>query len=265
MGVFRFFRRAQWDEERATELEDYLARERDDNIARGMTPDEAGHAARRKLGSPTRIREEIYEMNTIPFLDALWQDLRYSMRLLRRNPIFALTAILTLALGIGANAAIFSLVDGILLLPLPYTRPEQLVSVTGTYPRGAFVAMRDRIRTMDVAAYSEGHDLNLTGHDEPVRLTGTLVSAGFFTTLGVTTELGRTFRSGEDRAGADGSVILSHSLWEYRFNRDSAAVGRTIQLDGISREIVGVMPANFRFGSPNTQFWIRSRTRLSRP
>jgi hypothetical protein len=125
MGVFRFFRRSQWDRERAREVEDYLAHERDDNIARGMTPDEAAYAARRKLGNPTRIREEIYEMNTIPFLDALWQDLRYGMRLLRRNPIFSLAAILTLALGIGANAAIFSLVEGILLLPLPTPGPSR--------------------------------------------------------------------------------------------------------------------------------------------
>ncbi|PYR25045.1 MAG: multidrug ABC transporter substrate-binding protein, partial [Acidobacteria bacterium] len=142
MGVFRFFRRAQWDDERANELADYLARERDDNIARGMTLDEAAHAARRKLGNPTRIREEIYEMNTMPFFDALWQDLRYGMRLLRRNPTFALVGVLTLALGTGANAAIFQLVNALRLRSLPVAQPHELVSIridqhsTGRVGRG---------------------------------------------------------------------------------------------------------------------------------
>ena len=122
-------------------------------------------------------------------METFWQDIQYGLRLLRKNPGFTAVAVITLALGIGANAAIFSLVDGILLRALPYSRSEQLISVNGTYPRGAFVAMRERMRTIDVAAYAEGHEFNLTGLGEPVRLTGTMVSAEMFSILGVRPEL----------------------------------------------------------------------------
>ena len=113
-------------------------------------------------------------------MGSLWQDLRYGMRMLAKNPGFTAVAVVTLALGIGANSAIFSLVNGILLVSLPYPNPERLVGVTGTYPKGAFVEMRQQMRTMDVGAYAEGHEFNLTGQGEPVRLTGTLVSAELF-------------------------------------------------------------------------------------
>ena len=129
-------------------------------------------------------------------MNALLQDLRYAVRQLRQSPGFTVVAVLTLALGIGANTAIFSLVNGVLLSRLPYANPSQLVSVIGTYPRGAFVGMREQVRTMDVAAYAEGHEFNLTGQDEPARLTATLVSAQIFSVLGARPELGRTFAQG---------------------------------------------------------------------
>src|SRR5918994_23719 len=129
MGIRRFFRRQQWDEERARELEAYLAEEVEDNLARGMPLDAARAAAHRKLGNTTRIREEIYTMNSIGFLETLWQDLRYGARLLRRNPTFAAVAILTLALGTGANTAIFQLVDAVRLRTLPVDRPDELADV----------------------------------------------------------------------------------------------------------------------------------------
>ena len=129
MGWSRFFRRSQYDAERARELEDYIAHEIDDNIARGMTADEARRAAHRRLGNPTLIREEIYEMNTMQIVDSAWQDLRFGARLLRKNRTFSIVAILTLALGTGANAAIFQLVSAVRLRPLPVDRPEALVSL----------------------------------------------------------------------------------------------------------------------------------------
>ena len=189
-------------------------------------------------------------------MQTLWQDIRYSVRMLAKNPGFSAVAILTLALGIGANTSIFSLVDGILLQPLPYSDPKQLVSVTGSYPRGAFVAMRSQVHTLEVATYAEGHEFNLTGLGEPVRLVGTFVSAELFSVLGARPERGRTFYPGEDAAEQDNYVILSHALWQQRFLGDPAIVGRSIELEGVSRQVVGVMPESFRFPSPKTQLWI---------
>ena len=189
-------------------------------------------------------------------METFWQDIQYGLRLLRKNPGFTAVAVITLALGIGANAAIFSLVDGILLRALPYSRSEQLISVTGTYPRGAFVALREQMHTIDVAAYAEGHEFNLTGRGEPVRLTGTMVSAEMFSILGVRPELGRAFSSGEDLAGQDSYVVLSHALWQQRFGGDPAIIGRSIELEGAGRQVLGVMPPDFHFPSPKTQVWI---------
>jgi predicted permease len=189
-------------------------------------------------------------------MNVLFQDVRFALRQLRKAPGFTAVAMLTLALGIGCNTTIFSLVSGILLSPLPYSKPEQLVSVTGDFPRGAFVAMREQIHTMDVAAYAEGHDFNLTGQGEPVRLTGTLVSVELFSILGMRPALGRTFDPGEDIAGQDNYVILSHDLWEQRFGSDATIIGRSIELEGVDRQVIGVMAADFQFPSTKTQLWI---------
>jgi putative ABC transport system permease protein len=189
-------------------------------------------------------------------MSGLVQDVRFALRQLRKSPGFTAVVVLTLALGIGANTAIFTLVNGILLVPLPYAKPAELVSVTGSYPKGALVAMREQVHTLDVGAYAEGHDFNLTGLGEPVRLTGAMVSAELLSILGTRPELGRSFASGEDRAGQDNYVVLSHALWEQRFGKDATIVGRTVQLEGVGRQVVGVMPVNFRFPSPKTQVWI---------
>ena len=189
-------------------------------------------------------------------MNTFLQDMRYALRQLRQNPGFTTVVVLTLALGIGANTAIFSLVNGILLAQLPYTKPQQLVSVNGTYPRGGVVAMRQQVHSMDVAAYAEGHEFNLTGVGDAVRLSGTLVSAEFFTVLGARPELGRAFSAGEDQAGQDNYVILSHALWQERFAGDTSIIGRSIEIEGVSRQVLGVMPQAFRFPSPRTQIWL---------
>ena len=189
-------------------------------------------------------------------MTGLLQDIRFGLRQLRKNLGFTAVAAFTLALGIGANTAIFSLVSGILLQPLPYTHPAELVSATGTYPKGAFAAMRAQVHSMDVAAYAEGHEFNLTHAGETVRLTGAAVSTELISILGTRPELGRAFASGEDAPGNDNYVILSHALWEQRFERDPAIVGKAIDLEGVSRQVVGVMPADFHFPSPKTQLWI---------
>lgn len=194
-----------------------------------------------------------------------FQDVRFGLRQLRKTIGFTAVATFTLALGIGANTAIFSLVSGILLRPLPYPRPAELVSVTGTYPKGAFAAMREQIHTMDVAAYAEGHEFNLTHVGEPIRLTGTATAAELFSVLGVRAELGRTFSSGEDAPGQDGYVILSHDLWVQRFGSDASIIGKSIELEGVSRQVLGVMPGDFHFPSAKTQLWVPLRNEPQNP
>jgi len=184
------------------------------------------------------------------------QDVRFGLRQLRKSLGFTAVATFTLALGIGANTAIFSLVSGILLRPLPYSHPSELVSVTGTYPKGAFAAMQAQVHTVDVAAYAEGHEFNLTHVGEPVRLNGTAVSANLFSVLGARPVLGRVFASGDDASGRDNYVVLSHDVWQQRFGGDASIVGRSIELEGVSREVAGVMPADFHFPSPKTQIWV---------
>ena len=244
------------DAELDEEIRFHLAEEADERAAAGLPPDQARLAARKDFGNATLVREAAREVRGWGFAERLFQDVRYALRITRRHPGFSAVAILTIALGIGANTAIFSLVNGILLRPLPYPDPDRLVSVTGTYPRGAFVEMRAWTRTMRVAAYAEGHELNLSGLGEPIRLEGTRISADLLSVLGARPALGRTFQPGEDMAGRDNYAILSHAVWEQRFARDPAIVGRSITLDGTSREVVGVMPADFRFPSVKTQIWI---------
>ena len=189
-------------------------------------------------------------------IETLLQDVRYGARALRKAPGFTAAAALTLALGIAANTAVFSVVDAVLLRPLPYPAPNELVSITGTYPNGAFAEMRRQMRTMDVAAFADGHSFNMIGVGEAVRLAGTRVSAELFSVFGVRPALGRSFDPGEDTAGRDQVVILSHALWQQRFGSDATVIGRSIELEGIRRQIVGVMPAEFRFPSSKSQFWI---------
>src|SRR5262245_4982603 len=129
MSLRRFLRRAKWDAERRRELESYLQMESDENIARGLSASEARERANRKLGNSTLIREEIYKMNTVTLLDTLSRDARYALRTLRHNPMFTAVALLTLAIGIGANTAVFSVVNGVLLKPLAYPKSEELIAV----------------------------------------------------------------------------------------------------------------------------------------
>jgi predicted permease len=189
-------------------------------------------------------------------LTDLLQDLRFAVRMLRKNPGFTLVAMLSLALGIGGNAAMFSLVNNALIRPLPYSQPDRLVRVTEWYPKGAVVALQQQSRTMDVSGFTLDSQFNLSGQGEAAHLVGSSVSANLFSLLGAQAEIGRTFEASEDRPGQDRIVILSHALWQNKFAGDTSIIGRLITIDGITRQVVGVMPKDFSFPSPNTKIWI---------
>jgi predicted permease len=252
---FPLWRRKQ-QEQLSEELQTHLDMAKHDRIDRGESPEQAASSARREFGNVALVKETTRSQWGWIWLEEFLQDLRYGARTVRRNPGFALVAILTLVLGIGANTAIFSVVNAVLLRPLPFDQPDRLATMTSYFPKGAFVFMREQARTMDVAANTDSTEFNLTGKDLPVRLTGSSVSVNWFSVLGVQAAMGRTFEDGEGQLGKDSVVILSHSLWERRFGRDAGIVGRSIALDGVNRQIVGVMPADFRFPSPKTELWI---------
>lgn len=262
MGWSRFIRRGQWDDERAKELQDYLAHEIDDNIAGGMSPDDAARAAHRKLGNPTLVREEIYEMNTLRFLDTVWQDLRYGMRLLLKNPTFSIVAILTLALGTGANAAIFQLVNAVRLRMLPVERPQELVSIgidtIGTGRTGRFMSRRPffseplwQALKSEQQGFSRifawgisGMNLATDGEYSPAQAL--YVSGSFFQALGVGAQVGRVLTDSDDQKGCGSpGAVLTHGFWQSRYAGNRGVVGQTIMLDNRPFEIVGVTPPGF--------------------
>jgi putative ABC transport system permease protein len=262
MGWTRFLRRRFWDRERTLELQAYLDQEIDDNLARGMSRADAERAAHRKLGNVTRIREDIYEMNTLTFLESAWQDLRYGARLLWRNPTFAVVAILTLALGTGANAAIFQLVDAVRLRTLPVKNPQQLVSImidAGAPGRtGAFQgrwpaltnALWERVRDQQqvfssiMAWTNMTFDLAEGGEMRPAE--GLLVSGSFFDTLGVRAERGRMLAPADDVKGCGTpNAVISHAFWQREYAGDPSVLQRTVLLNGHRLDIVGVSQEGF--------------------
>jgi putative ABC transport system permease protein len=188
----------------------------------------------------------------------LTADVRYAARALRHAPSFTLVAVLTLALGIGANTAIFSVVYGVLLRPLPYAHPESLVSVwDGGHSLAEFVGVRDRNRTLvATAAYRDRVGIGLSGDAEPVQLAGAQVTADLFRVLGKSPALGRGFTTGEDLPGNGAVVVLSDALWRARFGADPSIIGRTIELDGAAHTVIGVMPPGFWFPRRETQLWV---------
>jgi len=263
MSLTRFFRRSRWDDERRREIEAHLAIEIDEQLSRGLSPDEARRAAYRKLGNSTLVREEIYHMNTIGFVDAAWRDLRYGARLLRLNPGFASVAILSLALGVGANTAIFQLLDAVRIRTLPVANPQQLVEVriantagggrTGDFSgrrpsltNPLWEQLRDRQQAFsDVFAWS-GTQFNLTSGGEARYANGLWVSGGFFDTLRVPAAAGRVLTPEDDRRGCSAPpAVISYGFWQREFAGNPSAIGRSLTLNGHAYDIVGVTPASF--------------------
>jgi predicted permease len=199
-------------------------------------------------------------------MESLRQDLAYGFRTLVKNPGFTIVAVLALALGTGANTAIFSVVNGVLLRPLPFREPERLVMVwinntKGNQPQAAlsvpdFLDYRENNSVLDQIASLTFDDFNLTDGDQPERVQGTMVSANFFSVLGVTAQTGRVFLPAEDQAGADRAVVISNGLWKRRFGGDPALVNQTIQLNGASFTVVGVTLPEFQSPEKGDELWV---------
>jgi putative ABC transport system permease protein len=219
-----------------------------------MTRDEAAAAARRQFGNISLLKEINREMRGIRLIDTFFQDLRYGLTILRRNPGFSFVATLTLALGIGATTAIFSVVNAVLLRSLPYRDPERLVIVAQVRD-GDFLKWRDRSLGVEgIAAYTS-NQYRITGSGEPERLAAGEVSADLFATLGVAPALGRPFTQAEDKPGGDPVVILSDGLWRRRFGGDPLVIGRAITIGDRSRTVIGIMPPGFRFPG-DSELWL---------
>jgi len=251
MSWTRFFRRRYWDQERARELEAYLEIETDENIARGMSPEEARYAAHRNLGNVTLIREEVYRMNSLGWLETFWQDLRFAARTLAKNPGFTVVAVLTLALGIGVNTAIFSLVDQLLLWSIPAREPNRLVKLEGqyssTYP--FFCAYRDLNQVFSgVLASSENLDTGIRPSGAPAVELGHVeyVSGGYFQILGIGSAAGRVITPSDDAApGGSPVAVLSYRYWQRRFAGDLRVIGRKLAVNTYPLVIVGIAEKGF--------------------
>ena len=258
------FGSAQADNEFTAELDSHVAMHIEDNLRSGMTPEEARRKALLQLGGVEQTKQAYRERGTLPLAENLLQDLRFAVRQLRKNPGFTATAVLMLALGMGACVAIFAFVDAALIRPLPYVHPNRLVAVyetTRMCPRCNVSCLNFRdwkksslpFNSLDVWGYSR---FLLRGSEGTEPAQGTRVSDGFFRTLGVTPILGRDFYVGEDSPGAPRTVLISYGAWKKRFGGKQDVVGQQIMLSDVSYTIIGVLPQGFHFGPRGeSEFW----------
>src|SRR2546422_3937079 len=232
----------------------------------GMSTEEARRAASWRFGNLLQIKERGRDIRGAGILEDLLRDARCALRNLRRTPAFTTMVVLTLATGIGANTALFSVVDRLLIRPLPYPQGEQLVMVYESLPQlklehadvspANWLDWQRESRSFAALAAWGANAMTLTGEGEPERLNGQSVSAEFLELLGVRPSLGRTFASDDDQPGAHRVVVLSDGVWRHRFGGTSNVIGKTIELDAHAYEIVGVIAAGFPFVSPAVDYWI---------
>lgn len=247
------FRSRQADTDFEIEMEEHLELLTERYIRQGMTSEQAWHAARQQFGNTTLLREDRREVQTVASIDAVGRDLRYAGRMLRRNPAFAGAVVVTLALGIGANTAIFSVYDAVLLKPLPYADPDRIVMLwerqrggnLGTVAPANFIDWRAQTASFSEMAAVNSSNFILTAYGEPARLAGAAVSANFFRLLGTRMLLGRDFLDEEDQPGKDRVVVLSYSTWQHRFGGNAEVLGSSVALNDISYLVVGVLDPEF--------------------
>jgi putative ABC transport system permease protein len=266
MSWHRFFRRRRADAELMAEMESYMAGEIAENVARGIPEEEARRRARIKFGNPGAVRETLWQQNTVTIIDNLWRDLRYATRTLTRTPGFATIAILVMALGIGANVALFTVVRSVLLNPLPFPAPNQLVALYakadtgkgGSVAAGDFYDWQSESHSFEQMAIWRWTGYNMAGDrsELPEFLQAVTCSWNLFSTLGIEPALGRTFVSTDDADAATPTVILSWSLFKRRFNADSSIIGKTIRLNAEPYTVVGVLPQWLSYPDPKIQLWV---------
>jgi putative ABC transport system permease protein len=237
------------DKDFAEEINAHIALEADRLVNEGMGPDEARAAARRAFGNVTRAQEQFYESRRIMWLDDAVRDVRYAARALARTPRFTLVALLTLALGIGANTAIFSVLDAVLLRPLPYARPSELVSFTPAW-YDTFLEWTRGVRSIQASGAYTYALANVTGGDEPVRVYTLAVTSSLLPALGVAPMIGRGFTPEDDVPSPTSRILLRHGFWMDHFGGNPDVVGRIVQLDGHPHEVIGVLPADLEFPPP---------------
>ena len=259
--LFGLFNRKRREQEFAEELESHLALHIEDNLRAGMSSEEARRQALIKLGGVTLTQELHREQRGLPMLETLFQDLRFGARMLFKNPVFSLIAVITLALGIGANTAIFSVVNGVLLRALPYHEPERLVMVWADRPIlqaqigiadipvavADFVDWRNQNQVFEQMAAMRPLRINLTGGGEPESVVGLSASASLFPLLGARLALGRALLPEEDQPGANRVVVISHGLWQRRYGADPQLIGQKITLNDEAYTVIGVTAPDFQF------------------
>jgi macrolide transport system ATP-binding/permease protein len=263
------FRRRRSADDFAEEIRSHLDLEADDLEGKGLSADEARRRARVEFGNVHAAEERFYLKDRMEWFDNLMRDVKFAIRQMVKNPGFAFTAILVLALGIGASVSIFAFVNAALLEPLPYAHPSRLMSVSESDPAYPvwplsypdfldWQRLNKSFSSLDIYAGS-GYLLRTPSGTEPVQ--GERVSGGFFKTLGLQPMLGRDFNSGEDRLGGPNVVLLSYGAWLHRFGGRRNAVGQTVDLDNAAYTIIGVLPRSFSFApSGNAEFWVPFNT-----
>lgn len=265
MGLRRFAQREKKDADLAEEIESHLAHEQEANIARGLSPAEARRQARLKFGNPDSTRDHVWRYRSLPWIEDAWRDLRFALRSLAKMPGFAAIAIIVIAVGIGANTAVFSVINTVLLKPLSYPNPQSLVQLMDTGPQGTFsganvpkfnVWHQQSSIFQYVAGYDQGGaGLNLTGGNDPEQVQGVHVTADYFRLFGAPILVGRTFTAAEDSPNGGHVVVLSYGLWKRRFGGNPNIVGTNIQLDGQPYLVVGIIGRNF-VTEPAGDLWL---------
>ena len=247
-----FFKSQGLDKDLDDELRSHIEMATEDNQARGMDREAARTAALREFGGATQTKEAYRTQRALPFLETLAQDIRFAWRQLRRSPGFTVTAVLTLALGIGGNTAVFSIVNGVLLNPLPFTHPEQLVGLheskpnfeNGSISYPNFLDWRKNNHSFSWMAVARGYSFTVTGRGDAEQVNADFISSGYFSLLGVRPILGREFMQTEDQPGAPPVAMISEGLWRRKFSASRSILGQNITLNGKNFSIVGVVPAS---------------------